>query len=185
MTQIDSTVIERIEQVADKLYSEIDRERFPTVDAVRRAARVDMNAASVVMKNWRRKQSVKAEITIKDVPEELQGVFTQMLGKVWVQAQTLASESLAAAQTQWEAERKDSEELRVELSSAFDVLSSELEALKAVNDDLVKQNKDAVLNVQNAAYKQEQLKKELAATKEQLAERNGEIKVYKKQLGKL
>lgn len=182
MTSIDASIIERIEAAADKLYAEAEREQFPTVDAVRRAARVDMNAASTVMRNWRRKQTTRAEVAIEDVPESLQAVFIQTVGSVWRQAQELASEALTAAQAQWEVERKESEELRAELSSAFDELSAELEQMTAKYVMLNQEHNATVLRVKDLETDWQALQEQLASAREQLAERTGELNAYKSQL---
>ncbi len=182
MTSIDASIIERIEAAADKLYAEAEREQFPTVDTVRRAARVDMNAASIVMRNWRRKQTTRAEVAIEDVPESLQAVFVQTVGSVWRQAQELASEALTAAQAQWEVERKESEELRAELSSAFDELSAELEQMTAKYTMLNQEHNAIVLRVKDLETDRQALQEQLANAREQLAERTGELNAYKSQL---
>lgn len=182
MTKIDSSLIERIEAVADQLYAEAEREQFPTVDMVRRVARVDMNAASVVMKDWRRKQTTRAELAIEDVPESLQAVFTQTVGQVWLQAQELASESLSAAQAQWEAERKENEALRAELSSAFDALSAELEQMTSQCTTVRQEYDAALLQLQSLASERGALQGQLATAREQLAEKTGEITAYKNEL---
>jgi len=48
---------DRIFAAADMLFEQAGRASFPTVDAVRRAAKAGMNDASVVMKEWRRLQA--------------------------------------------------------------------------------------------------------------------------------
>jgi len=50
LSPIPADVRERIIQAAVDLYAQAGHETFPTVDQVRRAARVDMNAASSVMR---------------------------------------------------------------------------------------------------------------------------------------
>ena len=57
---IPADVRERVIQAAQELYEQNGRESMPTVDAVRRLARVDMNAASAVMREWRRAQTAQA-----------------------------------------------------------------------------------------------------------------------------
>lgn len=47
---IPADVRERVIAAAVDLYEQAGRERFPTVDAVRRLSRADMNAVSAVMK---------------------------------------------------------------------------------------------------------------------------------------
>src|SRR3546814_17815003 len=67
--QIPADVRERIIAAATDLFEQSGRETMPTVDAVRRAARVDMNAASAVMKEWRRAQTAQAAPVAVAVPE--------------------------------------------------------------------------------------------------------------------
>ena len=62
---------DRIFKAADALYDQAGREVFPTVDAVRKAAKVNMNEASTVMKEWRRTQARPAPAAIQ-VPETVQ-----------------------------------------------------------------------------------------------------------------
>ncbi|MDW2312477.1 DNA-binding protein [Vibrio sp. 1075] len=59
MTQpgIPSEIRDRIFQVANELYDEANREKMPTVDQVRRAAKADMNTTSSVMREWRKQQT--------------------------------------------------------------------------------------------------------------------------------
>mgnify|MGYP006204349805 CR=1 FL=1 len=66
--QIPADVRERIIAAATDLFEQSGRETMPTVDAVRRAARVDMNAASAVMKEWRRAQTAQAAPVAVAVP---------------------------------------------------------------------------------------------------------------------
>ena len=51
---------DRIYAAADALFEQNGRDAFPTVDAVRKAARVNMNDASSGMKEWRRAQAYHA-----------------------------------------------------------------------------------------------------------------------------
>ena len=48
---------DRIFAAADSLYEQAGRAAFPTVDAVRKTAKVNMNDASAGMKEWRRAQT--------------------------------------------------------------------------------------------------------------------------------
>ena len=69
---IPAEVRERVIAAAVELYEQSGKATFPTVDAVRRAARVDMNAASAVMKEWRRAQTVQAAPVAATVPDVVQ-----------------------------------------------------------------------------------------------------------------
>lgn len=90
MDGVDKSAFERIEQAANELYEESNHERFPTVDTVRRRAKVDMNTASLVMRAWRKKQLSKAlDIETVEVPKELSEVFAHSIKSVWEQAQAI------------------------------------------------------------------------------------------------
>ena len=101
-TNIPADVRERIIAAAAELYEQAGRENLPTVDAVRRAARADMNTTSAVMREWRRAQTAQAAPVAVTVPEVVTQANTAALAALWQQAQELANESLRAAQAAWE-----------------------------------------------------------------------------------
>ena len=117
----------RIFAVANALYEEGGRNTFPTVDAVRRAAKVDMNAASLVMREWRRMQTAAPAPAAVAVPDRLRQAQDSALAALWAEAQEIANEALKAAQSAWDAERAEAEALRAELAAAFEGVRSELE----------------------------------------------------------
>lgn len=132
MTQIDIDIRTRIIKAADELFEAAGREQMPTVDTVRRTAKVDMNSASRVMKEWRRAQTAQTLPVAVAVPESVSKAFSVALGEAWNQAQELASESLLAAQQGWETERKEFETMRFELATAYEQQATELaDVLKA------------------------------------------------------
>lgn len=114
----------RITEAANKLYEESGRDKFPTVDAVRRAARADMNTTTLVMKSWRRQQTVQPETVRSTVPEPLRNEWLERhestLVILWESAQALANEALESAQSAWEIERQEAEKLLAEASQAYD-----------------------------------------------------------------
>jgi colicin import membrane protein len=63
---------DRIFAAADSLYDQAGRAAFPTVDAVRKTARANMNDASAGMKEWRRAQTAQAAPVAVQVPEVVQ-----------------------------------------------------------------------------------------------------------------
>lgn len=126
MAGTNSEVFERIFKAADSLYEEGGRVDFPTVDAVRKAAKVNMNDASAAMKQWRRAQTAQAAPIVVQVPESIAQVGNQAMATIWQQAQELANDSLRSAQAGWEAERQDQDVMRQELASAFEEQSEEL-----------------------------------------------------------
>ncbi|WJT10900.1 DNA-binding protein [Vibrio harveyi] len=130
MTQpgIPSEIRDRIFQVANELYDEANREKMPTVDQVRRAAKADMNTTSSVMREWRKQQTSQVAPVIVTVPERVQDEFQGAIASAWNIAQEVANEALHAAQKGWDDERAEAEQLRSEMAQAFEVQSVELEA---------------------------------------------------------
>ncbi len=127
-TAIPSEVRERIVSVAAELFEQSGRQAMPTVDAVRRVARVDMNAASAVMREWRRAQTSQAAPVAVSVPEVVQQASSVAVVAIWLQAQELANESLRSAQAAWEVERAELDAMRQELAEAFERQAGELDA---------------------------------------------------------
>ena len=128
---IPSDVRERITSAAAELFEQSGRQAMPTVDTVRRAARVDMNAASAVMKEWRRAQTAQAAPVAVSVPESVQQASSAAVATIWLQAQELANESLRSAQAAWELERGELDAMRQELAEAFERQAIELDAAGA------------------------------------------------------
>lgn len=158
--QIPADVRERIIAAASDLFEQSGRQAMPTVDAVRRAARVDMNAASAVMKEWRRAQTAQAAPVAVAVPESVQQASSAAVATIWQQAQELANESLRSAQAAWETERVEQDAMRQELAEAFERQADELEAL---------QSRLASIEAAEAAARGEaaELRGQLAAAQEQ------------------
>lgn len=119
---------DRIFAAADSLYEQAGRAAFPTVDAVRKVARVNMNDASAGMKEWRRAQTAQAAPVAVQVPEAVQQASTAALASLWHEAQELANESLRAAQAGWDAERTEAETLNKQMADAYESQAAELEA---------------------------------------------------------
>lgn len=117
---------ERVFAAANALYEQAGRETLPTVDQVRRHARVDMHAASAAMREWRRQQTAQASPVAVAVPELVVQASTQAIAALWTQAQALANASLREAQAGWDAERAELEQLRAELAEAFERQADEL-----------------------------------------------------------
>lgn len=155
-TAIPTDVRERIIAAAAALFEQSGRETMPTVDAVRRASRVDMNAASSVMKEWRRAQTAQAAPVAVAVPESVQQASSAAVATIWQQAQELANESLRSAQAAWETERGELDAMRQELAEAFEHQAAELGAA------------GASLETERAAAAQQA--QELAAVRQQLAD---------------
>jgi colicin import membrane protein len=127
---LPTDIRERIIAAAQALYEQNGRSSFPSVDMVRKAARVNMNDASAVMKEWRRAQTTQAAPVAVTVPEAVTQANSQALAALWAQAQELANESLRTAQAAWEAERGELDALRQELADAYETQAAEFEQAK-------------------------------------------------------
>ena len=123
----DTDIPGRIMSAADTLFAQGGGIEFPTVDAVRKAARVSMNDASQVMKAWRRAQLAGAKPVPVDVPPALQDIHRTGLEALWRAAQGYASQGMANLQVAWDAERAETEKLNREMVEAFEVQTAELE----------------------------------------------------------
>lgn len=127
---------DRIFAAADSLYEQAGRAAFPTVDAVRKTARVNMNDASVGMKEWRRAQTAQAAPVAVQVPEAVMQANNASLSALWQEAQELANESLRAAQAGWDAERIEAETLNKQMADAYEAQAVELIAAQERIADL-------------------------------------------------
>lgn len=128
--EITKETRDRIFAAAEQLYEQAGRESFPTVDAVRKQARVNMNDASVGMKEWRRAQTAQATPIAVRVPEAVQQAGDLAVATMWQHAQELANESLRAAQAGWDAERALIDSVGEQASQAFDEQTQELEGVR-------------------------------------------------------
>lgn len=117
---------DRIFVAADSLYEQAGRAAFPTVDAVRKTAKVNMNDASAGMKEWRRAQTAQASPVAVLVPEAVQQASSAALAALWHEAQELANESLRAAQAGWDAERAEADTLNKQMADAYEDQATEL-----------------------------------------------------------
>lgn len=126
---IPAEIKERIFAAADRLYEALGRDSFPTVDSVRREAKTDMNAASSVMKEWRKTQTAAPVAVAVAVPESLSKASSELMAGIWTQAQALANESLKTAEAAWATERSEYDAMRTELADAHDAQSRELDGL--------------------------------------------------------
>lgn len=180
---IPADIRERILAAADELHRAGGGERLPTVDEVRRHARVDMNAASAVMRDWRRQQIAKPAPVAIAVPEVIAQASQQALAQLWTQAQELANESLRSAQAAWDSERAELEQMRGELAEAFESQAAELEDAQARSEKLLE---DACVTAQRAEAELARMRAELiaAASRADRAEAAaGELRAERDRLG--
>lgn len=134
---------DRIFAAADSLYEQAGRSGFPTVDAVRKTAKANMNDASAGMKEWRRAQTAQAAPVAVQVPEAVQQASSAALSALWQEAQELANESLRAAQAGWDAERIEADTLNKQMADAYEAQAVELDAVQGRITDMEAAGKQA------------------------------------------
>lgn len=131
MVNVDSIpaeVRERIHHVASELYAKNGQQSFPALDEVRKCANVDMNVASLVLREWRKIQPVSPEPLGNKLPSAIEAAGMAAIDAVWMHAQQFANQHLRAAQAGWQGEREELDALRAELADAFERQAAELEA---------------------------------------------------------
>lgn len=163
---IGSDVRDRIIAAADALYEankQEGREVFPTVNAVRHAAKVDMNAASAVMREWKRQKLTPPAPVAVTVPESIQRALVAAGAAVWLEAQELANESLRNAQSLWEVERQGMDDMRAELSDAFESQARDLATLRGQFDA-------AIAEIARRETSEAEARRELGAMEVRIAE---------------
>ncbi len=134
--QMSKEVRDRVFAAADALYEQSGHEGFPTVDAVRKAARVNMNDASAAMKEWRRSQTTQASTLAVQVPDVVLQAAQTFVASLWGQSQELSNDSLRAAQAGWESELEELDVMRKELADAYELQAAELEQATARRAEL-------------------------------------------------
>ncbi len=177
MSSISSDIKDRIFAAADRLYQASDRESFPTVDAVRREAKTDMNAASTAMKEWRKVQTATPVAVAVAVPESIGKIAGELIASVWTEAQALANASLHSAEAAWAVERAEADDLRNELAEAHDAQTREIEGLSLVIAAAeIEAKASAAQHLEQVTGLQAQIQageKSLHETRETLAETKG------------
>jgi chromosome segregation ATPase len=158
---------ERVFAAASQIFEESGRQTMPTVDQVRRLAKVDMHAATAAMREWRRQQTAQAAPIAVAVPEVVAKANEQAIAQLWTQAQELANQSLREAQSAWDAERTELDQMRVELSDAFEAQADELEQAKSRIEALERETREtaeiAAVEIQKIRDELGQVRGELGA----------------------
>lgn len=131
MVNVDSIPVEvreRIHTVASDLYAKNGHQSFPALDEVRKCANVDMNVASLVLREWRKIQPVSPEQLGSKLPSGVEAAGLAAIDAIWMHAQQFANQHLRTAQAGWQTERDELDALRAELADAFERQAAELEA---------------------------------------------------------
>lgn len=156
---------DRIFAAADSLYEQAGRTVFPTVDAVRKTAKVNMNDASAGMKEWRRAQTTQAAPVAVQVPEAVQQASGAALAALWQSAQELANESLRAAQAGWDGERAEADTLTRQMADAYETQAVELEAAQGEIARLKAAAEESAVGLAQLLGEMEDTRRELGAAK--------------------
>ncbi len=158
--QVSQEIQARIIEVAEQLHAE-NSDKFPTVAEVRSASKADMNSVSIVMKNWRQSKLMPVKKIEELAPTELLELSNQLTSKIWSEAKLQAESKLRDAEQKFNDERKELEELRLELANECDRLNAEFEQITHLKDHAVKAQNDAEMSLNQALQQIEQLKFEL------------------------
>ena len=126
-----ATIQERILAAADALYQQAGLAAFPTVDAVRKSARVNMNDASAGMKLWRRGHTMVAVPVTAPIPAPLQQATSHALAVLWHEAQQAADERFHTVRSAWDTERAEADTAHRQLADAYESLAAELDTSQA------------------------------------------------------
>ena len=160
MSLISSEIQQRIITAAEQLHAE-HPERLPTVAEVRAVSKADMNSVSIVMKQWRQSKLMPVKQIEELAPGELLELSNQLASKIWSEAKQQADSKLRDAETKFNEERAETDEIRNQLASECDRLNTELEQITELKDDAVKAQNDAETALNEALQQIEQLKSEL------------------------
>jgi hypothetical protein len=154
---VNPEVASRIIAAANQLFMESGRTAIPNVDTVRRAARVDMNDASRVMRAWRKTQVAAPTPSADAIPNKVHEAGQILMQGLWKEATELANSGLTAAQAGWETERAEAEGLRAQLAGAFDEQSIEMQRLQSSLRDALAENSEYRRCAQDNANEQSRL----------------------------
>lgn len=124
---VNPDVQKRIFDAAAQLHSDAGHGDFPTVDAVRRVARTNMNDTAIVMKLWRAMQATAASPAPASIPDNVQRIHNDGLAALWHAANDHAGANLRTAQAGWDVERAEAETVLAQLAASFDAQALELE----------------------------------------------------------
>lgn len=126
---IPAELKDRITAAAQELYEQADCQRFPTVDAVRRHAKADMNSTSAVMREWRKAQQAAPVAVAVAVPEAVAAASTAALAAIWQQAQDAAAkQQIADLKATAGASQKAAQEETAAARQAVEAAKAEREA---------------------------------------------------------
>ena len=116
MSLISSEIQQRIITAAEQLHAE-HPERLPTVAEVRAVSKADMNSVSIVMKHWRQSKLMPVQKIEESAPVEILELSNQLASKIWSEAKQQADSKLRDAETKFNEERAETDEIRNQLKT--------------------------------------------------------------------
>ncbi len=181
---MEQSAKDRVFQAADELYKELNGDRFPTVDSVRKRAGCSMADAVQAMQEWRRTQTVKAKSMDVDMPTAVKQAIQTAGSAIWQVASDVATEALKNAQRAWEAEKNELEVASAELAASFDAIQLQLDS--ATNTIAEMQKNKANLEAQLASANEEirnheMANKELQGQHDTMKEQNAKLMAHIKE----
>ncbi|MNM64857.1 Chromosome partition protein Smc [compost metagenome] len=126
----------RIIAAAEELYEE--HGTVPLVTDVRARAKCDMGICSKVFREWRLQQGAKPTPLAVEVPDPVKQAHIEAVAIIWTAAQGQANASLREAEAKWELERADNEEMRLQLSEAYDGARTDAEEARSTLDEVLR-----------------------------------------------
>lgn len=169
MQKINPQTRERILEAADALAKDLADGKLPTVDAVRKTARVSMNDASEVMKEWRARRLRTSSAPAPEIPASVADAARDAVAAIWEAAAAEAARRVESVRAQAEADAAEADELRQELAAAADAAATDAEAAKAKVAELEK-------TLAQATESAERLEQRIAVTQAMAAEAQKEAR---------
>ena len=190
--QVSQEIQARIIEVAEQLHAE-NSDKFPTVAEVRSASKADMNSVSIVMKHWRQSKLMPVQKIEESAPVEILELSNQLASKIWSEAKQQADSKLRDAETKFNEERAETDEIRNQLASECDRLNTELEQITQLKDDAETALNEALQQIEQLKSelqqseqsklveiaKNKELEQHISTLKSQLNERDADLKALK------
>ena len=190
--QVSQEIQARIIEVAEQLHAE-NSDKFPTVAEVRALSKADMNSVSIVMKNWRQSKLMPVQKIEESAPVEILELSNQLASKIWSEAKQQADSKLRDAETKFNEERAETDEIRNQLASECDRLNIELEQITQLKDDAETALNEALQQIEQLKSelqqseqsklveiaKNKELQQHISTLKSQLNERDADLKELK------
>ncbi|MEY2343358.1 DNA-binding protein [Acidithiobacillus sp. IBUN Pt1247-S3] len=186
---LSSEIRDRVFAAADALYAE-DPTGFPTVEAVRAAARTSMGAAVEGLRAWRERQRQQVQRPVElPLPSALAVVLEQAGRTLWTAAREDAERALRAAQEAFVAEKAELLQVSEQQSEAFDQQAEALavaqEQCRALQEALATQQEGYTATEEALREEIERLTDTTREQREQIARLEGQLETLAAENAKL